>query len=382
MTPPDEPRFIATDEAWAAMAESFAAEPLLAVDTEAASFHRFVDRVYLIQVSSRTRTAIIDPLAVGDLSSLGQLLASPSIEIVFHDADYDLRSLDRDYGFRIQRVFDTRIAAQLLGEPGIGLGALLQKHFNVTLDKRFQRADWSQRPLAPDMLAYAAADTAHLPALRDRLQQQLRDRGRHHWATEEFERLPAIRWTPPAEADAYLRIKGARLLPPRSLAVLRALHRWRDEQARALDRATFRIIANEALLALARLTPASRDALDRVPELPPSIARRHADALLATIAAALSLPEEEWPRVERTRGPRPDPEIEERVERLKVLRNERARELALDPGVLCPNGTLEAIARVAPQSGDDLAGIAELRKWQREVLGDAAILAAQRPPAT
>ena len=123
--------------------------PLLAVDTEAASFHRFIDRVYLLQISSRNETAVVDPLAVESLAPLSLVLADPEVEIVFHDADYDLRLLDREYGFRATGVFDTRIAAQLLNEPGVGLAALLEKYMGVRLDKRFQRADWSARPLSP-----------------------------------------------------------------------------------------------------------------------------------------------------------------------------------------------------------------------------------------
>src|SRR5467141_5262699 len=122
-------------------------EPLVAVDTEAASFHRYHDRIFLIQLSSPLRTEIIDPLAVADLSPVGRLLADPAVEKVFHDADYDLRILDRDYGFRAARLFDTRIVAQLLGEPAIGLGSLLEKHLGVKLSKTHQKDDWSQRPL-------------------------------------------------------------------------------------------------------------------------------------------------------------------------------------------------------------------------------------------
>ena len=163
-----------------------AREPLVAVDTEAASFHRFVDRIYLIQLSSRRETAIIDPLTVDDVSALGAMLADPAVEVVFHDADYDLRILDRDYGFHARHLFDTRIAAHLLGEPAVGLAALLEKHVGVTLDKKYQRADWSRRPLPPEMLEYAATDTRYLLALREQLRAALEARGRLSWAEEEF----------------------------------------------------------------------------------------------------------------------------------------------------------------------------------------------------
>ncbi|MGH7605718.1 MAG: ribonuclease D, partial [Gemmatimonadales bacterium] len=235
--------YVATPGALTALVESVRREPRVAVDTEAASFHRYRDRIYLIQLSTPRETALIDPLAVADLAPLGTILADPEIEKVFHDADYDLRVLDRDYGFRAVRLFDTRIAAQLVGEPAIGLAALLEKFLGVKLAKEHQKADWSRRPLPAGMLAYAAADTHHLLALRDLLERRLRELGRLAWATEEFAQLERLRWTggggpggpePGAGAtggpggsnsDAYLRVKGVKALPPRALAAFRELYR-------------------------------------------------------------------------------------------------------------------------------------------------------------
>src|SRR4051795_6787258 len=219
------------------------AEPLLAVDTEAASFHRHKDRVYLLQISSRNETAVVDPLAVHSLAPLGAVLGDPNVEVVFHDADYDLRLLRQEYGLSATNLFDTRIAAQLLNEPGVGLAALLEKYLGVRLDKRYQRADWSARPLSREMLEYAAADTLHLLALRDILQSQLRERGRREWAEEEFALLSAARRMP-AEPDepGFLRLKGAKALNGRGLAVLRELFQWREAEARRTDKAAFRIM--------------------------------------------------------------------------------------------------------------------------------------------
>ena len=156
----------------------------LAIDTEGASFHRFVDRIYLLQLTVEGRHAILDPIPLGPLSPLGALLESPDVEVIFHDADYDLRLLHQDYGWRVQRIFDTRIAAQLLGIKAFGLAALLEQHFGVVLDKKHQRADWSMRPLTDDMLAYAVQDTAWLPELRDRLAERLVATERLAWARE------------------------------------------------------------------------------------------------------------------------------------------------------------------------------------------------------
>ena len=370
--------YISTPPALAETIAAFRQEPLVAADTEAASFHRYRDRLFLVQLSTPTRTAIIDPLAVPDLSPVGELLADRDVEKVFHDADYDLRIFDRDYGFRAVRVFDTRIAAQLAGEPAVGLAALLEKYVGVKLTKEHQKGDWSRRPLPPAMLEYAAADTRHLPALREALAARLRDLGRLEWAMEDFARLEALRWTATTDgADAFLRVKGAKALPARPLAALRELYRWRDTIAAAQDRATFRIIGNEVLLAVAKALPRSAADLAGIPELPSKLAGRHAAALLEAVRRALALGEADLPRVDRVPRPAQDPALEERVERLKAARNSVAAQLGLDPGVLCARATLEAIARAAPPPKDraGLARIGELRRWQAQVLGDQLLQA-------
>ncbi|HZI22267.1 MAG TPA: ribonuclease D [Gemmatimonadales bacterium] len=368
--------YIKTPQALADAIAALSKEPRVAADTEAASFHRYRDRIFLIQLSSPTRTEIIDPLALADLSPVGTLLGNAAVEKIFHDADYDLRTLDRDYGFRARRLFDTRIAAQLAGEPAIGLAALLEKYVGVKLAKEHQKADWSRRPLPAPMLAYAAADTEHLPALREALRARLLALGRLAWAEEEFTRLEDLRWTGTAEGeDAFLRIKGAKTLPQRQLAALRELHAWRESVAAEQDRATFRIIGNDALLAVAKALPRAAADLRGIVGLPDSLASRHGTALVGAVQRALALPERELPRVERTpRQPR-DPAVEARVERLKAARNRVAAELGLDPGILAARSSLEAVARAQPLP-TDRAGLArggELRRWQVEALGDALL---------
>jgi ribonuclease D len=362
--------YVHSNEELAALMRRIAREPLVAMDTEAASFHRFVDRIYLIQLSSARETAIIDPLTVTDVSGLGVLLADPAVEVVFHDADYDLRILDRDYGFHARRLFDTRIAAHLLGEPAVGLAALVEKYVGVTLDKKYQRADWSRRPLPPEMLEYAATDTRYLLALRERLRAVLETRGRLSWAEEEFERLEGVRWTPAeTNGSVYLRMKGARALSRRGLAVLRELLPWRDAVAAELDRACFRVISNEALLALSAEPPRSSDELAKIRGLSPRLVTERGASLLAVIERGLSVAEKDLPRFPRSERHFADPAFDQAVERLKRERNEMAERLSLDPGVLCPKGTLEAVARARPKTSAALGQIHELRKWQVELLG-------------
>ncbi len=362
--------------------DRFSAEPLLAVDTEAASFHRFHDRIYLLQLSSRRETAVVDPLAVSSLDRLGQVLADPAVEIVFHDADYDLRLLSMEYGFRATNLFDTRIAAQLLNEPGVGLAALLEKYLGVRLDKRFQRADWSARPLSPEMLEYAAADTHHLQALRDVLRDRLREMGRLEWAEEEFGlATEARRPAADAEEPGYLRLKGAKVLPGRSLAVLRELYEWRDSLARRIDKAAFRILNNEPLFAMAKSPPRDMAELKAVRGIGGDQAERRGHEILAAVQRGLSVPEADLPRVERIPRRPPDTAYELRLERLKSARNLLAGEYDLPPGVLCPNGTLEAIARLSPTNLEQFAGVPGLRRWQLREIGGRLLGALQRPAA-
>ena len=363
------PLYIDSAEAADRFLASIAGTTTLALDTEGASFHRYVDRIYLLQLSTDREHAIIDPLKVESPSRLGALLESRDVEVVFHDADYDLRLLHQDYGWRVTNIFDTRVAAQLLGIKAFGLAALLEGFFGVRLDKKHQRADWSMRPLPGDMLEYAAQDTMHLLQLRQRLHDALETKGRLHWAREEFERLEGTHWEEVGEDTSFLRIKGARDLSRRELAILRELVAWRDGMARELDRSTFRVAGNEVLLSLAREAPAATAAVEQTKGLSRSIASRQARAIVDAIARGQAVPEADLPKFPRSARWARDPEYEDRVTALKTVRDRRAAELELDPGVLCPRDRLEAIARKNPRAPDDLADIPELRRWQAEVLG-------------
>jgi ribonuclease D len=344
----------------------------LAVDTEGASFHRFHDRIYLLQLSTRTRHAILDPvkLSAETLRPLGDLLENASVEKVFHDADYDLRLLQSDYGWHVRHIFDTRIASQLLGLQSFGLAALLDRYFGVKLDKKHQRADWSMRPLSEDMLRYAAQDTAYLLELRDRLRSELEAKGRLEWAHEEFTRIEGTRWPDDDSANAFLRIKGARDLSRRELAVLRELVPWRDDVARALDRATFRVIGNEQLLDIARAHPRTREDLTRIRGISRGVLQEEGDRILAAVEKGASVPEADLPRFPKAPRWDKDPSFDGRVAAIKVVRDQVAQELAMDPGVLCSRDRMEAVARRNPKTREELGEIPELRRWQIAVMGE------------
>jgi ribonuclease D len=342
----------------------------IALDTEGASFHRFLDRIYLLQISTRERNAIIDPLPIGSPQKLGELLQDKDVEVVFHDADYDLRLLHQDYGWHVTNIFDTRVAAQLLGIKSFGLAALLDQYFDVKLDKKHQRADWSMRPLPADMLEYAAQDTRFLLQLRDHMKSELQRRGRWHWAEEEFARLEGTRWETEEEMEGFLRLKGARDLTRRELAVLREVSHWREKMAEQLDRATFRVMGNEVLFELARQAPRNVGELSSIKGMPKSMIERGGTDLIAAIRRGLEAPEAELPKFPRGQRWNKDRDFDDRLGRLKSVRDAAATRLQLDPGVLCSRERLENVARTRPKTLEELQTVPDLRRWQIEEMGE------------
>ena len=342
----------------------------IALDTEGASFHRFIDRIYLLQITTRERSAIIDPIPIGAPARFGKILEDPAVEVVFHDADYDLRLLHQDYGWHANNIFDTRIAAQLLGIKSFGLAALLEQFFNVKLDKKHQRADWSLRPLTQGMLEYAAQDTRHLLDLRDELRVRLEKVGRLDWAREEFDRLEGTKWEPDDGSQTFLRIKGARDLTRRELALLRELVPWRDSVAREIDRATFRVMGNEVLLDIARTAPRNVQQLATLKGMPRGILDRGGAAILSAVQRGMEVAEEHLPRFPRAAKWEREDDFEERVSKLKAVRDASATRLSLDPGVLCSRERLEAIVRKRPERVKDLEDVPGLRRWQIAEMGE------------
>jgi ribonuclease D len=362
-------RYLDTDAAvteWLTAAKS---ARRLALDTEGASFHRFVDRIYLLQLSTDTAHAVIDPLPIAPPALLGALIEDPKVEIVFHDADYDLRLLHQDYGWNVRNVFDTRVAAQLLGMKAFGLAALLEQYFGVKLDKKHQRADWSMRPLTPDMLDYAAQDTIHLLGLRDELHGQLAKKGRLAWAEEEFARLESVRWATDDASNGFLKVKGARDLTRRELAVFRELVLWRDAAALKLDRATFRVVSNDVLLEAAKGHPASKESLALIKGMPRGILERSHAEIIAAIDRGLAVPESELPKFPKSARWDRDPDFDHKVGALKAVRDAAATRLELDPGVLCSRERMEAVARMLPGKPEEILEIPEFRRWQVAELG-------------
>ncbi|MBI3394043.1 MAG: ribonuclease D [Nitrospirae bacterium] len=359
-------RIITTREALADLVRSLERADRLAVDVEADSLHRYEEQPCLLQISTDEETWIVDPLAIGGLGPLGPIFGDPAVEKVFHGADYDIRLLKRAAGFDFSNIFDTMISAQLLGLPEVGLQSLLASRFGVALDKRFQRADWSKRPLAPEMIRYAAEDTRHLLRLRDELASELDPRGRMEWAREEFEILCRIQ-PAPRRPPSWSDVKGSGKLPPRDRAVLQALVEFRDGEARRLDRPPFKVLGNPVLLELARRRPRTPDDLQGIVGLTPRLVDRYGRAILGAAQKAETVPADAYARTDRGRPPKPSPEQIARLARLKAVRDEAARNLDIAPALLANRAALEEIAASEP---DALAATlaARLKNWQRSVL--------------
>jgi ribonuclease D len=351
-----------------ALAHDLLSEPVLAVDTEADSFYHYFDKVCLVQIGTKDRTFLIDPLAMGgstELAPLGPLFASEKVRKIFHAAEYDLYVLKRDCRFRFANLFDTMISAQLLGYPSIGLAALCERHFGVKLPKDEQRSDWSHRPLRESQLTYAAADVTYLLELTERMEKELQDAGRLEWAQEEFQTLRQREW-PEREFDrlGYLRVKGARLLDPSALSVLRELYLMRDRRARQLDRPPFKVLGNRTLLEIAQSQPTKAASLGRIKGVTELILRRFGRDILAAVARGMKKKHGPIPKGNGSGSRRRmDRTTERRLAVLKRWRTERSRELHLDPGVLCPNSALEAIAWCNPQQPEELAEASDLKGW-------------------
>lgn len=278
------PQLVADPGSLERLLAALRAEQVIALDTESNSFHVYRERVCLLQVSTPTTDYVVDPLAV-DVRPLGEVLCDGR-ETVLHGADYDVRCVRREYGWRFPHLFDTMAASRRLGHAALGLSALVEAHFGVKLSKGFQRSDWGRRPLTPEQLAYAALDTHFLLPLHARLCADLTARGALEDARQEFARIAAV---VPRERvfdpEAWRRIKGARGLDPAGARILRALYLAREERARTSDRPPFKVLGDHTLVELARTRPRTQAALGAVPGVTPSVIRRMGEAILEAVAA-------------------------------------------------------------------------------------------------
>ena len=351
-------RVIDSDEKLAGLLPRVQTADWLALDTEADSLHAYPEKLCLIQISLPGADELIDTLAALDLSAFLDVLRGR--ELILHGADYDLRLLRRAYAFVPKLVFDTMLAARLLGFTEFGLTDLVEKLLEVKLEKGPQTADWARRPLTERMINYARNDTRYLQPLSALLKARLEEKGRLSWHQESCARLvrecAELRVTNP---DQVWRVKGADKLDRRGLAVLRELWNWRDGEAMEANKPPYFILRHETLIALADAAAQGKTVSSL---LPPGLPSRRREGVLAGVERASQLPESQWPQRHRSSGHRPSAAEKRRYDVLRQRRDDRAAELGIDPTLIASRATLGALAR------DWDKHQAELMSWQRELL--------------
>ncbi len=340
-------------------------QPILAVDTESNSLFAYREQVCLIQFSTREADYLLDPLALTDLSALGPIFANEQIQKVFHAAEYDLLCLKRDFSFSFNNLFDTMLAARILGRTAVGLGSILEAEFNLQVDKRHQRANWGRRPLPDYLLDYARQDTHYLIELRERLDHQLEERGLVALAQEDFKRICLVEASNDNGKTACWRVTGVHKLSPQQVAVLQELCIYRDDVARQINRPLFKVISDHTLHAIASTLPTSPDELKQLPGMTQHQLDRHGKSILQAVLRGLQASP-----IHRPRNVRPDDQFLKRVEALKQWRKLKAHELEVESDIILPRDLLHALANKNPLEMDSLAECLRDVPWRREQYGE------------
>lgn len=356
------PVLIESPDTFAALVRDLGRQRCIAVDTESNSLHAYHERVCLVQFSTPELDYVLDPLALNDLSPLGPIFSSPSIEKVFHAAEYDLICLRRDYGFSFASIFDTMQAGRILGRRQAGLDRLLEEKFDVKMNKRFQKADWAVRPLSRDLLRYARLDTHFLIALRDMLQAELESRGLWQLAQEDFEMACRPNGSKPKpEMPTWTRFAARRDLTARDLTVLNALLGWREQTAAVLDRPVFKVLDDDRLIEIARTKPTAPDELEALGLSSRQMHNWGAPILEAVKTGAKS------PLLKRVPSPRPDVAYLKRLEKLKEWRKKTAAKLDVESDVVLPRQLMLGLAEKGAQA---VRSVLNPSPWRLEHYGE------------
>lgn len=366
------PLVVATPGAFEEMLTRLRMEPIVAVDTESDSLYSYYEKVCLLQFSIPGADYILDTLTLREIEPLGPLFADTHIQKVFHAAEYDVMVMKRDFHFEFANIFDTMVAARILGWRHVGLGSILQERFSVRLDKRFQRADWGKRPLTEELIAYARDDTHHLIALRAMQKAELDRLARSDEAEEEFARLTRLAWSEREfDPNRYWTFEGARELDPVGLGVLRELYKFREDHARQEDRPSFKVISESALVRLARARPRTLKELAGVAGVGDWLVRRYGRGILEMIAKGIAAPQRSAPRpAGRTFQRMPDYATRQRYARLKEWRRGRAQARGVEADVIVSNEVLLTLARKSPGTRETLMQVTGLGAWKTQEYGD------------
>ncbi len=337
-------------------------ERCIALDTESNSRHRYPERVCLVQVATNSKVYLIDTLAVDEMKPIGAVLADETVLKVIQGAEYDIRCLDREWGFRVRNLFDTSIAARFVGMTQFGLSALTEALLGVHVpkDARIQKSDWSHRPISHEALNYAATDVWYLLGIQEELESRLRSLSRSPWVSEECARLEEIRYVAPDPETAFLLLKGSHRLDGQEKAILKRLFMLREAEARRRDRPPYYVLPHETLVHLAS-NPAAD--LAKLPSLRGQVDSRFGRLLRATLDKGLADPPISSP-IRYSVQPMTPVEIK-RLQILKTWRVNLGRQLSIDPALVWPMASLERLAKAPRTLGAELQSL-EVRQWQRE----------------
>jgi len=360
------------------MIRSVEKEKAVAVDLEADSMYHYQEKVCLIQIATEKASFVVDPLAIKDLAPLKPIFSNPDIQKIFHGADYDVRSLYRDFEIRINNLFDTELACRFLGIKETGLQAVLKMFFNVNVDKKYQKKDWSKRPLPKEMMAYASKDVIYLLPLARMLIHKLKKIDRMAWVLEECEDLSKVRPALSNEAPLFMKFKGAGRLKSRSLAVLEALLQFRKRVAEKKDRPFFKIIGNESIIKITTARPATLRRLKNINALSNRQISMYGSDLIMVVAKTLKIPESELPVFPSQKPPVLPNGAPAKIKALKFWRASKANALGIDPGMLCNNALITAIAVKNPGDSEFLETVKEMKNWQKQAFGTEIIKALKR----
>ncbi len=360
------PSWIDTRAALEKMTADLQKYQCIAVDTESNSLHAYQERVCLLQFSTPDTDYLLDPFAFSSLEMLGPVFADPDIEKIFHASEYDIICLKRDYGFTFTNIFDTMLAARILGIEAVGLGSLLEAEFGLSLDKRYQRANWGKRPIEEPLLEYARMDTHYLILLREELFIRLETAGLLELAREDFQRMTRV-LPPQNNTDDSWRIPGCQHLDPTQRAVLYALWQYRDRAAKKTDQPHFKVLSNQVLLDTASALPRSRRELLAVKGFNDRMADRHADGVLRAVESGLQSP----PINQKQNGfQKPPEDYLNRIDKLRNWRRDMGLKMKVESDVVLPRDMLEKIAAAAPKTMQELATVMDELPWRYKRFGE------------
>jgi ribonuclease D len=372
-----DPELVKKPDQLQKLANTLCQEPIIAVDTESNSLYAYQEQVCLIQFSTPEKDYLVDPLALEDLTPLAPIFADPKIEKVFHAAEYDVICLKRDFDFEFENLFDTMLAARILGWEAVGLGSILEKEFDVHLEKRYQRANWGQRPLPSHLLSYARLDTHYLIPLQNLLRKELQRKKRWELAREDFDRLSEITVPNGRQLDdkslLCWRISGSYDLEPQQAAVLLELCKYREQAAQSLDRPVFKVINDRTLLEIAQELPDNPYELGKIKGMSRGQVQRHGQAILDAVRRGLKARPAYPPR-----SPRPDEDFLDRVDALKRWRKQTAQDLGVKSDVVLPRDLLYTLAESNPNRREELGQVLDEVPWRFERFGEQILRVLKR----